>query len=111
MMITRLIRPRMFGVSVGPGGKKGRQNRFEVLDRMKRIRAGLSAGQKNDWPWFKEAWDNAMVEQHGADWASVFAKWMQGVLEDEGSNAFSHFVYNETCRVFSGTVALHVPGS
>ena len=93
------------------GGKKGRQNRFEVLDRMKRIRAGLSAGQKNDWPWFKEAWDNAMVEQHGADWASVFAKWMQGVLEDEGSNAFSHFVYNETCRVFSGTVALHVPGS
>ena len=55
------------------GGAKGRKNRFEVLDRLSRLKAGLSAGQKNDWPWFKEAWDGAMEAQHGANWASVFA--------------------------------------
>ena len=69
-----------------------------------------SAGQKNDWAWFKEAWDKEMVNQHGANWPSVFARWMQNVVDDECSNAFSKFVYNETCRVFHGTVALHVPG-
>ena len=92
------------------GGPKARKNRFEVLDRVARIRAGLSAGQKNDWAWFKEAWDKEMVNQHGANWPSVFARWMQNVVDDECSNAFSKFVYNETCRVFHGTVALHVPG-
>ena len=92
------------------GGAKARKNRFEVLDRLARIRAGLSAGQKNDWSWFKEAWDKEMVKEHGANWASLFAKWMQNVLDDESSNAFSKFVYNETCRVFHGTAALQVPG-
>ena len=92
------------------GGPKARKNRFEVLDRLARIRAGLSAGQKNDWSWFKETWDKEMVKQHGANWGSIFAKWMQNVLDDECSNAFSTFVYNETCRVFHGTAALHVPG-
>ena len=92
------------------GGPKARKNRFEVLDRLARIRAGLSAGQKNDWSWFKEAWDKEMVKEHGANWASLFAKWMQNVLDDESSNAFSKFVYNETCRVFHGTAALQVPG-
>jgi len=96
--------------NIGAGGPKARKNRFDVLDRIARTRAGLSAGQKNDWSWFKEAWDKEMVKQHGANWASVFAKWMQNVLDDECSNAFSTFVYNETCRVFHGTAALHVPG-
>ena len=54
------------------GGLKARKNRFEVLDRLARNGAGLSAGQKNDWPWFKEAWDKEMVRQHAANWASVF---------------------------------------
>ena len=92
------------------GGPRARKNRLEVLDRLARIRAGLSPGQKNDWSWFKEAWDKEMVTEHGAEWASVFAKWMQSLLEDERSNAFSTFVYNETRRVFHGTAALHVPG-
>ena len=92
------------------GGPKGRKNRFEVLDRMARTRAGLSAGQKNDWAWFKEAWDKEMVKQHRAAWGETFAKWMQKVLEEEKGNAFSAFVYTETCRVFHGTAALHVPG-
>ena len=46
-----------------------------------------------------------------ANWASLFAGWMQKVLDDERSNAFSLFVHNETCRVFHGTVALQVPGA
>ena len=96
--------------SLNAGVAKARKNRFEVLDRLARIRAGLSPGQKNDWPWFKEEWDKEMVKQHGANWAEEFSQWVQHVLESECSNAFSTFVYNETCRVFHGTAALHVPG-
>ena len=97
--------------STNAGGAKGKKNRHEVLDRLSRIRAGLSAGQLNDWQWFKEAWDKEMVKLHGAGWAKLFAAWMQKTLEDERSNAFSHFVYDETCRVFRNVAALHVPGS
>ena len=92
------------------GGNKGKKNRHEVLDRLARVKAGLSAGQKNDWQWFKEAWDQEMVKQHGKAWGKLFAAWMQKTLDDEHTNAFSTFVYNETCRVFHGTPALHVPG-
>ena len=93
------------------GGAKAKKNRWEVLDRLARLKACLSAGQKNDWDWFKNAWDEAMVLEHGANWAELFSAWLQGVLDDEGSNAFSVFVYNETVRVFQGTSALHVPGA
>ena len=96
--------------SPNAGGVKGRRNRWEVLDRLARLQAGLSPGQRNDWQWFKEAWDKAMVTQHGADWPEMFATWMQEVLTDKRSNALSTFVYNETCRVFQGTAALQVPG-
>ena len=93
------------------GGAKARKNRFEVLDRLSRLKVGLSPGQRNDWPWFKDAWDEAMVDEHRGNWASVFSGWVQHVLDDERSNAFSAFVYNETCRVLSGSAALHVPGA
>ena len=89
---------------------KGRKKLREVLDRIAWLKAGLSAGQRNDWQWFKEAWDKAMVTEHGADWPEQFATWMQQVLTDPRSNAFSIFVYNETCRVFKGAAALQVPG-
>ena len=92
------------------GGAKGRNNRWEVLDRLSRAKAGLSAGQRNDWQWFKEAWDKAMVAKHGADWPELFATWIQEVLSDQRSNAFSIFVHNETRRVFHGAAALQVPG-
>ena len=92
------------------GGAEAK-TRFDVLDRLARIKVGLSAGQKNDWLWFKETWDQEMVTQHGVNWASIFAGWVQSVLDDERSNAFSLFVYSESCRVFHGTAALHVPGS
>ena len=93
------------------GGAKGRNNRWEVLDRLSRAKAGLSAGQRNDWQWFKVAWDKAMVEKHGEDWPELFATWIQEVLIDHRSNAFSIFVHNETRRVFHGAAALQVPGT
>ena len=96
--------------SPNAGGAKSKKSRFEVLDRLARLNAGLSAGQKNDWQWFKDAWDSQMVTQHKAKWADVFSGWVQGVLNDERSNAFSCFVHSETCRVFAGTAALQVPG-
>ena len=96
--------------SQNAGGAKARNKRFEVLDRMAGLRAGLSPGQRNDWPWFKDAWDEAMVKQHKDNWAKVYSGWVQHVLDSERSNAFSTFVYNETCRVLSGNAALHVPG-
>ena len=92
------------------GGVTGKQRRFEVLYRLARIRACLPAGQKSEWQWFKEAWDGAMVDGYKDNWGSTFAIWMQRVVDDDRSNAFSVFVYNETARVFHGTMALHVPG-
>ena len=58
---------------------KARKHRFEVLDRLSRIGAKLSSGQKNDFDWFKVEWDKEMVKHYGATWASFFAKWMQNV--------------------------------
>ena len=91
------------------GGANGRKRRFEVLDRMARSGAGLSAGQKNDWAWFKESWDAAMLAEHKAKWPEVLAGWMQNLINSSANNAFSVFVYDETRRLFSGATALHVP--
>ena len=44
------------------GGAASRKNRVEVLDRVARHGAGLSAAQQNDFDWWKKAWDNAMVD-------------------------------------------------
>jgi len=95
--------------SKNAGGAKGRDKRCEVLDRLARIGSGLSPGQKNDFVWFKDAWNTAMVEEHKELWAETFAQWMQVVLHAENSNAFSVFVYNETKRNFHSSAALHVP--
>ena len=93
------------------GGAKCRNNRFEVLDRLARMKTGLSAGQKNDWIWFRASWDQANLTFYGEHWATIFSGWVQGVLDDERSNAFSVFVHSETMRVFHGIAALSVPGS
>ena len=92
------------------GSAKGKKNRSDVLDRLSRLNSGLSAGQRNDWQWFKDAWDKAMVIEYGDEWPETFATWMQGVMMDSRSNAFSIFVHEETCRVFDGAAALQVPG-
>jgi hypothetical protein len=93
------------------GGKQGKKNRFDVLDRLAAIKAGLSPAQATDWIWFKREWDKKMVAQHKADWGKTFAGWMQAVLEDERTNAFSKFMLDETCRVLLCELTLQVPGA
>ena len=51
-----------------------------------------------------------MAEERGDAWPKTFAEWMQTILNDERSNAFSLFVHAETVRVFNATAALHIPG-
>ena len=43
------------------GGVKERRARADCLDRLARLRGGLSANQRNDWAWFKQAWDARMA--------------------------------------------------
>ena len=95
------------------GGASGRKRREEVLDRLSRLGTGLSPQQRNDWAWFKEAWEHKMFEEHGDDWVRVFAGWVQGVLDaHQGgtANAFSCFVHSETRRCFDFEIALQIPG-
>ena len=66
---------------------------------------------KNDFTWWKDAWDEAMVAEHGANWANTFAGWMQTVLDSTSSNAFSKFMYDESVRVLKDNKALAVPGA
>ena len=66
--------------------------------------------KKNDFAWWKEAWDEAMVTEHGASWADTFAGWVQIILDCVGSNAFSKFTCDETVRVLQDNKALAVPG-
>jgi len=97
------------------GGAKGRDARFDVLDRLAHLGAGLSPEQRNDWPWFKAAWDAKMVSEHDKEWPVLFAGWVQQVLEDmtheAGSNAFSCFVHQETLRCLSGEIAIRIPAA
>ena len=51
-----------------------------------------------------------MVTEHPGDWATKLAGWVQNILESKDSNAFSKFMYDETCRVFRDSMALAVPG-
>ena len=97
------------------GGAKGQRARFEVLDRVASLGVGLSPEQRNDWAWFKTAWDAKMVSEHDLEWPALFAGWMQQVLErlaqSDGSNAFSTFMHQETLRCLSDQVALRIPGA
>ena len=92
------------------GGAKGRNNRFQLMDRLKNLRAGLSGAQINEYHWWREAWDKKMLEVHGAAWPAMFGSWMKAVQEDPKSNAFSLFMFTETQRVLSDVKGLAVPG-
>ena len=95
------------------GGAKCRKQRCSVLDRFARLGTQLSPEQKNDWDWFKEAWDEKMATEHAEAWGGVFATWMQQVLDDIHagvSNAFSLFVHNETRRCLDDLPMLAMPG-
>ena len=95
------------------GGVNGRKRRDEVLDRISKMGTGLSPSQKNEWAWFKEAWQGKMLAEHGEQWVRIFAGWMQEVLDSLArgqENVFSVFVHNETRRCFNSDVALELPG-
>ena len=98
---------------LGGGGGRGKKQRLELLDRLSRLGAGLAAQQRNDFDWFKKAWDTKMSDEHGDAWPGLLGGWVQQVLSDHAagiSNAFSVFVHFETVRVFHEEVALYVPG-
>ena len=94
------------------GGAAGAKARHHVLDRLARLGEGISPGQRNDFAWFKEAWDKKMLDEHGAGWPALFASWSQRLVEghEQGNRAaFSAFVHDETKRCFGHEVALVVP--
>lgn len=95
------------------GGAAARKNRAHVLDRFSRLGSGLSAPQKNDWAWFKEAWDEKMSQQHKDNWGGIFAAWLQRVLDDMQArvhNAFSLFAHSESMRCLADVPMLSIPG-
>ena len=94
------------------GGVAAKKRRWEVLDRLARLGQGLSPAQRNDFSWFKDAWDARMLQEHGDSWPETFMGWMQRLLgenEKGVANAFSVFVHSETRRCFDGVTALRVP--
>ena len=93
------------------GGGPAKKRRAEVLDRLARLGTGLSPAQRNDFAWWKAAWDEKMLAEHKEDWGGVFAGWVQRILNDldEGNaSAFSLFVHAETARCLSGAPALQL---
>ena len=96
------------------GGAQGKKQRHEVLNRVASLGSGLSTAQKNDWTWFKDAWDAQGVKDFGNDWPWAFSSWIQEVLnlmEKGQTNAMSTFVHDETQRCFSEEPTLGVPGA
>ena len=94
------------------GAAAARKRRLHVLDRLARLGQGLSPAQRNDFSWWKDAWDATTRQQHGGDWPEVFAGWVQRLLEENeagAGNAFSLFVHAETRRCFDGVPGLRVP--
>ena len=63
------------------------------------------AAQKADFAWFKEAWDDAMLEAHDSEWGHLFAMQVQNILDQITAgvtNAFSVMMHTETCRMLRG---------
>ena len=93
------------------GGAKARKCRFDVLDRLAQNGAKLSSSQKNDFDWWKHAWDEWGCLEYKSMWGETFASWMQQILTSHVINAFSTFMHCETNRVLRDKKALVVPGS
>ena len=69
-------------------------------------------GIPDDFKWFQQQWGAHMLEEHGDSWGTVFAGWVQHILDEHENgipNAFSVFVNTETRRCFPTEVALRVP--
>ena len=64
------------------GGAQGKKRRLDVLDRLASLGNGLSPVQKNDWAWWKNAWDEQMMDAWEGDWPFMFATWVQNTLQE-----------------------------
>ena len=94
------------------GGVLAKRRRWEVVDRFSHLGQGLSPAQRNDFIWFKDAWDARMLQEYGDEWPETFTGWMQRLLDDNEkgvANAFSVFVHTETRRCFDAVPSLRVP--
>ena len=94
------------------GGAEGKRNRGQVLDRLVRLGQGISPAQRNDYAWFKDAWDCTMLAEYGDEWPAVFAGWAQRLVQahEEGDRtAVSKLMHDETLRCFAEEVALTTP--
>ena len=79
------------------GGVLAKKRRWEVLGRLPRLGQGLSPAQRNDFIWFKGAWDARMLQEHGDIWPETFMGWTQRLLgenENGKANTFSVFDHN-----------------
>ena len=100
---------RLIGSAMG-NMTMGRKRRHEVLDRLARLGPGLTPAQRNDFVWFKDAWDKKCSAEHSGAWPFVFSGMIQKILNDIDmsgiKNAFSMCVRNETQRCFGNARAL-----
>ena len=104
--------PEMLGAGKPrAGGADMKKRRKEVLQRLAAKGAKFSARGRNDWIWFLDAWDDRMINEHGAEWGNVFAGYMQHLAQElvaGNANAVINFMQTETSRVLSDVRALQV---
>ena len=95
--------PEMLGYKASNyRANKYREKRFSVLDKVSRLGQGLSPAQRQDFAWWKEAWDEMNLEEQKEDWGQVFAMHVQWVLDEitaGRTNAFSKMMHTETIRL------------
>ena len=79
------------------GGLNFRKRRQEVMDRVADYGAVMSGEQRNDWAWFKDAWDTNQADEHTRIWGGKFCQIVQALLEAmrERPDAVSNFMYSE----------------
>ena len=111
---AKTFSPVMLGQGHIKGGfKHHKKNRYNVLERIRRI-GNLTDAQNGQWEFFKESWDDAQASEHGANWGNIFSEVVNDVLGrmmgGDEPDAFSKFVKSETDRVLGSTGALVAPG-
>ena len=93
------------------GGVAHQKNRSEIMERVRKSSL-LTAEQTGSWEFFKTTWDKEMAERHSEHWAELFSEYMQKLLDEltrGNTSAVSVFMFNETRRVLTDTLALPIP--
>ena len=90
-----------FGHKTG-GTAAHKKERKNVLSRLRGC-GGLSAEQDANFEWFIEEWDRVNADQHGENWAKIFAEEMQELtnkLVEGDMVAVSEFMYTD-CLLYT----------